>query len=230
WILDNVTPLRQLDANATAAAAFLFHPARVCRVRPAGFTGTPSPKDEPIAPNPPFGAAIDYVLAKPAAQPVTLEIHDAQGAVVQHWSSADTVVKPDPARLRTAPQWFTPAPHLEASAGMHRFVWTLQYAPPPGPPGEGRGGGGGVWAPPGDYDVKLTVDGKELARTLSLAPDPRVKLDDAAYREQFVLARSIEATSARLSTATAAAGTLRKAVVQARGDAKGALADTLDRF
>jgi hypothetical protein len=62
-----------------------------------------------------------------------------------------------------------------------------------------------------------------------LSPDPR-SLDDAAYREQFELARSIEATSARIASATTAAGAMRKALLQLRGDTKGALADTLDRF
>ena len=218
WILDDVSPLRQLDTKVAGAAAWLFQPATALRVRPAGFTGTPLPKDEPNAPNPPFGATIDYALAKRAAQPFTLEIHDASGLLVQRWSSADTVAKPDPARLRTAPQWVVPAAHLEATAGMHRFVWPLQYAPPAGPPSERGRGGGGVWAPPG----------KEYGRTLALAPDPRVKLGPAAYREQFELARRVEATSARVTAATAAASKVRKAIADMRGGAGRGLADTLD--
>jgi hypothetical protein len=229
WILDNVEPLRQLDAQVAAASAWLFQPAKAWRVRPAGFTGTPMPKDEPTSPNPPAGAAIDYALAKPAAQPVTLEIHDASGQPVQRWSSADTVAKPDPAHMRTAPQWIVPALHLEATAGMHRFNCPLQYAPA-GTPGAGPRGGGGVWAPPGDYRVTLTVDGREYTRVLTVAPDPRVKLDPAAYREQFELARAVEASSARIADAAAAAGKVRKAVVELRGGATGGLADSLDAF
>src|SRR5262249_20019821 len=134
WILDNVTPLRQLDDQSTAAPAFLFHPATAYRVRPAGFTGTPMPKDEPMAPNPPSGAVIHDVLATPAPQPAPLEIHDASGAVAQRWPGADPVAKLDPSRLRRGPQWVPPAPHLEAPAGMPRFVWSMLYAPPAGPP------------------------------------------------------------------------------------------------
>src|SRR6185295_9813763 len=110
---------------------WLFQPATTHRVRAASFTGTPMPKDEPLVPSPPAGAVVDYAVTK-SAKLVTLEIRDASGHTVQHWSSADTVARPDPARMRTAPQWIVPAPHLEVTAGMHRFSWSLQYAPPAG--------------------------------------------------------------------------------------------------
>src|SRR6058998_3123959 len=60
WILDNATPLRSVAAGFSRP--FLILPAKTYRERPAGFTGTPMPKDEPMAPNPPFGAMIDYVV------------------------------------------------------------------------------------------------------------------------------------------------------------------------
>jgi hypothetical protein len=186
------------------------------------------PKDEPVAPNPPSGAAIDYALAKHPPKLVTLEIHDAAGQLVQRYSSADTVAKPDPAKLRTAPQWFVSPPHLEATPGMHRFVWPLRYAAPKA--GANAPRTDGVWAPPGAYRVTLTVDGKAIDRTLTVAPDPRVKLDPPAYREQFQLARRVEATTARVTAARAAADTVRKAVVDLRKSANGGLADTLDAF
>ena len=131
WILDDMTPLRQLSPEVAAAEAWLYRPATAVRERRAAFTGTPLPKDEPTAPNPPAGARIDYVLAKAPAAPVTLDVHDAAGTLVGHWSSADEVPVPDPARLRMAPQWFEAPSHLEATPGMHRFIWPLRYAPPP---------------------------------------------------------------------------------------------------
>ena len=226
WILDDVSPLRQLNAEVAGAAAWLFQPATARRVRGAGFTGTPSPKDEPIAPNPPAGAWIDYTLAQAATRPLVLEIHDGSGELVQRHSSADTVAKPDVSRLRMAPQWVIPPSHLENTSGMHRFVWPLRYAPS----GDTTHRGDGVWAPPGAYSVTLTVDGKSYQRTLTLAPDPRVKLEPDDFREQFELARSVESTSARLTRAVEAAGRVRKAVVELRSSANGALADTLDAF
>ena len=92
---------------------------------------------------------------------------------------------------------------------MHRFTWDVHYQPLPGG-GGGRGGGGGLpisavpfntvpapgtpWAPPGQYTVKLTVNGKTLSQPLTVIQDPRVKtpalvmqqvytLSTAAYRE-----------------------------------------------
>ena len=227
WVLDDVTPLRQLEARVSAASAWLFQPAKVHRVRYAGFTGTPMPKDEPVAPNPPGGAIIDYALAKRPAQPITLEIRDAAGALVQRYSSADTVARPDLAHMRMAPQWFVPAPHLEVTPGMHRFVWGLHYLAPKSTTGRQAEG---VWAPPGDYRVTLTVDGQPLTRTVTVAPDPRVKLNAATYREQFDLARRVEAAATRVADASAAAGNVRKAVVELRGGAQGDFADALDAF
>ena len=230
WILDDVTPLRQLTAEAAAAPAWLFQPAKALRVRPAGFTGTPMPKDEAMAPNPPGGAWIDYALAAKPQQPVTLEIHDGSGELVRRYSSADTVAKPDPATMRTAPQWIVPASHLEATPGMHRFVWPLQYAAQSGPSGDNRRRGDGLWAPPGEYTLTLSVDGKALIRTLTVAPDPRLNLDPAAYREEFELARSVEATSAQVARAQAATGKVRKSVADLRRGATGELATALDGF
>jgi hypothetical protein len=168
------------------------------------------------------------MLATKPAQPVTLEIHDAAGDLVQHSSSADTVAKLDPAKLRTAPQWVAPTQHLSDAPGMHRYVWSLQYAPPKG--GDPARPIGGAWAPPGDYRVTLTVDGKALDRTLTLVPDPRVKLEATAYQKQFELAKKVEATLMRVTRASTQAGTIRKNVVDLRKNADGPLADTLDAF
>jgi photosystem II stability/assembly factor-like uncharacterized protein len=230
WILDGVGPLRQATPEVAAAVAWLFEPAQTFRMRPARFTGTPMPKDEPMAPNPPDGAWIDYVLGAQAAHPVTLEIHDASGLLVQHWSSADTTTPPDPARMRTAPQWITPPPRLAATAGMHRFVWSLHYTPQTTTVGRAGRASEGVWAPPGDYTVTLTVEGRALTRTLTLAPDPRVKLEPAAYREQFELARQVELASARLARATDAAGKLQNELTARRLSAQGTLLSALDVF
>jgi len=230
WILDDVTPLRQWGPDVSAAAAWLFQPATALRVRPTGFTGTPMPKDEPTAPDPLSGAVLDYELSKAPVQPVTLEIHDAEGQLVQRYSSADSVAMPDAAHLRTAPQWVAPAQHLAATPGLHRFVWSMQYAPAASTPGQGPRRGDGVWAPPGTYGVTLTVDGKALERTLTLAPDPRVRLGPDAYHRQFELARSIEATSARVAAASTAAGAVRKALSELRAGATGPLADSLQEL
>src|SRR6058998_2711245 len=87
WVMDDVTPLRQIDSKIARTDAWLFAPATAHRLRPAGFTGTPLPKDEPMAANPPFGACIDYVLRTSAKEPVALEIRDATGVLVRQYRS-----------------------------------------------------------------------------------------------------------------------------------------------
>ncbi|HEX3583658.1 MAG TPA: hypothetical protein VH087_17960, partial [Thermoanaerobaculia bacterium] len=210
WVMDDVSPLRVAPAILPAGSPFLFPPAVTVRERGAGFTGSPMPKDEALAANPPSGAYIDYLLGADAKQPVTLEILDAKNNVVRTYSSADKVPAPDLSKLNTAPEWFNVPSHVSATAGMHRFVWSLHYASATGRGRRGGGAGDGVWAPPGNYSVVLTVDGQKLTRPLTVVPDPRIKLPQSAYEEQFALAREIEAEHALVSAAVEEAGKMAK--------------------
>src|SRR2546421_660942 len=76
WILDDITPLRQLDAKVAAALAHLFAPQVTYRVKWNLNKDTPLPPEEPGGKNPPDGAIMNYYLSKPAAGPVTLTIRD----------------------------------------------------------------------------------------------------------------------------------------------------------
>jgi len=191
WIMDDVTALRQL-ADVRADAATLFKPAVAIRVRPAGFTGTPFPKDEPMAANPPDGAILDYLLPTGVRGPVTLTVRDAQGQVVRSFSSAEKFARPDPAKLPIAPEWVPVPMQLSTAPGMHRFVWNLRYPRPGTREADQQRKEEGVWAPPGQYSVELDVDGHSLRQPLSVQPDPRVHLPPAAYQRQFALARQVE--------------------------------------
>jgi len=216
WVMDDITPLRQTAAAGNATGAFLFKPATTVRERPAGFTGTPMPKDEPLAPNPPNGAYIDYLLRATPAQPLTIEILDARGALVRRYSSADTPPAADPAKLRTAPEWFATPSMLQTSPGMHRFVWPLRF------PSRAAGSNAftnGVWAPPGTYSVVLTVDGQRLTQPLTIVPDPRIKIPQSAYDEQFALARQVEALQAEVSAALEEASTVVPKLREQKKDA-----------
>ncbi|RAO78197.1 WD40/YVTN/BNR-like repeat-containing protein [Dyella jiangningensis] len=209
WIMDNVTALQQLN-DVHAGAVTLFKPADAIRVRPPGFTGTPFPKDEPMAANPPDGAVIDYALPKGIKGSVTLTVFDAQGNKVRSFSSADAVTPPDASKLKAAPEWMPEPIRLSTSAGMHRFVWDLHYPKPadatPDPEQESLG----VWAPPGNYTVELNVDGQRYRQPLRLLVDPRVKVSDAALQREFALARKVEEAAEQTGAATAEATRLLK--------------------
>jgi photosystem II stability/assembly factor-like uncharacterized protein len=221
WVLDNVTPLRELAARRAeieGASAWLIAPAPAVRFRPAGFTGTPMPKDEALASNPPSGAFLDYVLKSPAKQPVTLEIHDEQGALVRRYSSADPMPAPDLGKITVAPEWLPASASLSTAPGMHRFLWPLRY---PAPPVLAKGGrrrppAAGVWAPPGRYTVVLEVDGNRLTQPLVVKPDPRIELSAESYSQQFALARRIEEQLNRVVAATQEVEALYDAIAESR--------------
>jgi len=179
WVLDDITPLRQIIGEVSNAAAHLFRPADAINMPPGGDNGTPLPRDEPLADNPPSGALIDYYLKTNATGPVTLEILDPSGETIRRYSSEDKFPPVDPDKLNFPPFWArTPEP-LPATAGMHRFVWDLRPTPPPRPAGAGGGGGpfgrGAQPVLPGTYTVKLTVGGKSYTQPLQVKMDPRVK-------------------------------------------------------
>ena len=181
WVLDNVTALRQIDDDMAKSNAFLFKPAVAINVVPGSDNGTPQPRDEALAENPPFGAVIDYYLKSAANGSVTLEIMDPAGDVIRRYSSDERPTPVDPNTLNIPAFWRpTPEP-LSAARGMHRWVWDLQPTPPPATQrrqGGGGGGGGGfgfnpATVLPGRYTVRLTVDGQSLTQPLIVEPDPR---------------------------------------------------------
>src|SRR5256714_792830 len=131
YILDDITPLRQINSEVEHSRAFLFKPQTALRVRWNTNTDTPIPPDEAAGENPPDGAVIDYYLGHPASGPVTLEIRDSNGQTVQKFSSADPAPKIDPA-LNIPTYWVRPPQMLSVEPGMHRFLWDMHYAPVPG--------------------------------------------------------------------------------------------------
>src|SRR5437868_433028 len=179
WVLDDITPLRQLTRDVVNSSAHLFRPADAFIIPPYTENGTPQPRDEPLAENPPYGAIIDYYL-KNAAGPVTLEILSPAGDVVRRYSSEDRATPVDPNKLNIPVFWVpTPAP-LSAAAGMHRWTWDLRPTPPPERTGGGGGasvfgGRGGPAVLPGTYTVRLNVGGKTYMQPLVVKPDPRTR-------------------------------------------------------
>ena len=197
YVLDDIQPLRALAVNAVDATR-LYPLAAAVRLNEPGFTGTPMPKDEPLASNPPFGAMIDYSLAGTAPQPVDIAIYDFSGLLVRRFTSSDPVKPIDLSTLPVAPEWVTPAQPPAATPGHHRFVWDLHYPKPGGLKEADRPAG--VWAPPGRYMVELTVGGRHLRQPLDVIADPRVHVTQADFQAQFRLARQIEAARVRVRT------------------------------
>ena len=187
WILDDVTPLRQINDQVAQSDAFLFKPQTAVRVRRSVNTDTPIPPEEPMGQNPPDGAIINYYL-KSDASDVTLEIFDNRQRLVRRYSSKDEPEKINENQLPYPTYWLRPPRILQTKAGMQRWVWNLRYPPPEGFPRafpisaiyrDTPSQPEGPLASPGEYTVKLTVGGKQFTQPLTLKMDPRVTAPSA---------------------------------------------------
>ncbi len=198
WILDDISPLRQLSRDVAAARAHLFKPAAAWRLRRSINTDTPYPPEVPAGKNPPDGAIIDYFLGAAAKGAVTLEVFDSAGKLVRSFSSNDhsSNGEPDPVPndLPVPSYWVRPARVLPGTAGMHRWVWDLHYARPQSIEheypisaiyGDTPRSPEGARALPGTYTVKLTAGGWSDSQPLTIKMDPRIPTAAAEWAQQF---------------------------------------------
>jgi photosystem II stability/assembly factor-like uncharacterized protein len=220
WILDDVTPLRQIDSHAAAADAWLFRPETAIRMRPGSDQGTPVPMDESLAPNSPEGVVLDYYLKDKALSPIQLEIFDSEGKLVRRFASDDVLHKTNPNDVPLQMEWVRDPKPLLAEAGMHRFIWDLRYALPKGVRGSFWGPAGPL-AVPGNYTVKLTAKGKSSTQPLTIKLDPRVKAPQDALARQFGLASKLAARLGDVSMALQQVGDLRKQIEIRKKEAGG---------
>jgi photosystem II stability/assembly factor-like uncharacterized protein len=186
WILDDITPLRQLDSHSASAEARLFAPRTAIRVRRDENQNTPLPPEVPAGKNPPDGAVLNYFLPTKPVTDIQLEIRDAEGRLVHSYSSAPRPKEPEEVPY-VAEYWIAHPQPLSKEAGMHRFVWNLRYSDPramhpqspynypiaaivgstPLPPQ-------GPLVLPGKYEARLITEGQVIRQALEVKMDPRV--------------------------------------------------------
>lgn len=233
WILDDISPLRQLTSSE-GQHVILYKPADTYRIRWNTYPDTPLPQEEPVGKNPPDGAIIDYYLEATSASEVTLDITDATGKLIRHFSSKDTMYPiPD---VNIPLYWIRPQQILSAEKGSHRFLWDMHYKPlnipvsypisaiygdtPPIPTSP--------WVMPGTYKADLTVNGKVYSQTFTVMMDPRVKTNTPGLQQQHDLSiqcySDAEKTLAAISELTA----LSKRVKQNKSSQK--LVASMDRL
>jgi len=182
WILDDLTPLRELTDAVAQADMHLFTPRPTYRMegRSADIPG--------LGKNPPNGVIVHYFFKQKPEDEVKLEFLDARGRVIRTFSSR---ARPAEAPPDPMAEFFGLAPIQErvpAEAGMNRFVWDLRYPDPPRVPGIPTWGSArGPKVVPGTYQVRLTVGGKTLARSFEVRKDPRVEATPEDLQEQFDL-------------------------------------------
>ena len=208
WILDDISPLRQIDETSATA---LLKPAEATRVRFDNDPDTPLSIDLPHSDNPPEGAIIYYHLSGPAKE-ISLEIHDAAGNIVRRFSS---IAPPADTRPANVPDyWFGPPEVLTTQAGLNRFVWNLEWPHPDAltynfrgrhidyieytlpdhavPGRTPRYQPPGPLAVPGNYQVILKVDGQTFRQPLVVRLDPRVSVNPGDLEAELEVARMID--------------------------------------
>lgn len=203
WILDDLTPLRQVaDPPAAASPAVLFEPRDAYRVRMAGSGGRRG------AENAPGGATLYYTLADPAHE-VRLEITDPRGRVAARFSS-DKPTEPNPPDIFTMTSRYERETILPGKAGLNRFVWDLRYAVVDVVPDAIVWGyTGGPKAAPGTYQVRLSVGGWSQTQALQVRKDPRVRTTQQEFDEQLELMIDMRADLDRIYRGVRVARSLR---------------------
>jgi hypothetical protein len=217
-------------------AAFLFKPGTAYRVMRDTNTDTPIPPDEPTAQNPPDGAIVDYFLAQAAEGPVKLEILDAQSKVVRRYSSTDKpdLSEEDLAKQLIPPYWVRMPKTLSTTAGMHRWVWDLHYAKPLSTrydypiaaiPGDTPRLPQGPSALPGQYTVRLTVDGHTFTAPLTVKMDPRVKTTREGLAQMFQMQTRLASLMTHSTESVAEARSAHEQLQKLAGQASGAVTE-----
>ncbi|MBX9928851.1 MAG: glycosyl hydrolase, partial [Gemmatimonadaceae bacterium] len=233
WIMDGIDALRQLTPAIAQQPVHLFTPAPAIRgVQTGGFGASGL-----------YDATFDYRLAAPADS-LTLEVLDATGALVRRYRAVRRDPKAPAPSAPTIPG--TPTDCEERSrpdqvpglnAGMNRFRWDLRY------PGAttfpcmilwSASSTAGPQAPPGRYQVRLTVNGTTQVAAFEVKRDPRLKgVTDADLRARFVMASRIRDEETKANDAVIRIRTLRAAaaeqVAKARRTETKALGDSVSQ-
>ena len=191
WILDDVSPLREIAAGAAEGADRLYAPRAAVRLHAVDDGSLPY---QSVGDNPPDGAILYYSLAPSSRGEVTLSVTDSAGKLVRRFSSVPTPPQnPHPLEFPTEDEDKPEA--LETGAGLHRQVWDLRGEMPPAIVGAYTDSGGPVapMALPGTYTVTLTADGKSYTQPLTLTADPRVQVTPEALQQQYALMQKLDA-------------------------------------
>jgi photosystem II stability/assembly factor-like uncharacterized protein len=197
WILDDLTPVREMSTEIAKAEEHLFAPLPAVRWR---YASAPYGSRDGAGENPPRGAIITYYLAKNPEGEITLEVLDGDGALIRSLSSelGKQYNSPDHPNWRPDSK---PEPELKAEAGLNRVSWDLRYGEPkwmsdarfdsgkprPDPP-----------VVPGDYTLRLTVEGRSTTQPLTVELDPRTSVSESVLEEELAYGLGVRAQLARI--------------------------------
>ncbi len=171
WILDDLTPLHQINAKVARSEFHLYKPRDAYRLRGWGW---PRPN---VGQNPPSGSVIYYYLKEKPDEGVILEFVDRE----------DNVIKKYTGRAGEEAGTGRFSMRVPMKVGMNRFAWNMRYPDAERVPGAVLWGGmlSGPVAVPGVYKVKLTVGEKSMTQSWMWQKDPRLSTIQEEFQEQF---------------------------------------------
>ena len=181
WIIDDLSPLHQLNASVAAADVHLFAPKPSYRLRPPG-RGERDPLLE--GENHPFGVMLYFNLpdTPSANNAASIEILEANGSLIKRFETK--AVEDSGDGSGTAQD---DGLGLEAKAGSNLFVWDMRY--PDAVSFDGlilySSNTKGPLAVPGNYRARLTFDGHSVEQEFEVLKDPRVASSQADLQAQF---------------------------------------------
>lgn len=229
WIMDDITPLEQMNDTVLNSDVHLFD------IRPAVMWRTWNNKSLTsdkvfYGQNPPNGAIINFYLKAPLGdrEQVSITIQDAQGQTLRTVNCTSRIQQPQGGGGGFGGGGGGGGgfgggggggQQCQAKPGLNRFVWDMRARPAGGIGGGGGGGGGfggglaqlGFRIDPGDYTVKIKLGSKEMTKTVKVQEDPRVtfSVEDRAKKRAALMqllplitqATTAQQTIVRLRTA-----------------------------
>ncbi|HKY05830.1 MAG TPA: glycosyl hydrolase, partial [Blastocatellia bacterium] len=180
YVLDDTTVLHQM-MDASKADVYLFKPEDAYRTQ--GFGG-PLPPEATVGQNPPNGVVIYYYLKEKPKGEVSIELLDSSGKSVRKYTGRADAPAPAQGQGFGGGQ-----PRVSVEAGLNRFVLDPRHADAVGFPGLIMWAGTlqGPRIVPGQYQVRLTVDGKTQTQTFEYKKDPRLDTTPADFAKQLEL-------------------------------------------
>ncbi len=193
WVLDDLPVLHQMNDSIAKAEAHLFRPEDAYRTPGGG--GGPVRSAMVAGQNPASGAVIYFSLRSKPAGDVTLEFLDSAGKAVNKYSSrgAPEAETTPPGGEEEGFSFGGRAPRLTTEAGLNRFAWDLRYPDAARFPGMILWSGSlrGPLAVPGEYQVRLTADGKSYTQKFTVSKDPRISTTPEEFSRQLAAALQI---------------------------------------
>jgi len=202
WILDDLTPVREMPESGASEPVHLFAPRPAIGWHRAGQWDSGLGSRDGAGENPPAGVIFTYRLAAKPEQPIVVEIVDARGRVVRTLRSELEPPYTPPEHPDWNPEDKERKPDLPAEAGLNRASWDLQYEKArwvPGTRNEAGGRGPGPRALPGDYTLRLIVAGVAYTQPAQVLPDPTSGASRADLQAQFAFSLDLRDRMSRIA-------------------------------